>query len=320
MTKYPLYQPPVGPVAGITNLIDQVWRYGVFTKGPHVMALEEELGEYLDVEHIVLTSSGTMALMIGMMAAIKTGYIKLNSVLLMSPYTWRSVPYAVDGARLVPYYGDIDLDYWHLDYEKASLTPGFDYVMLCDTFGARTATEPEEPYFVDAAHSFGLPWVGSRGLFEAFSMAATKVLPAGEGGFISTTHRDLAEKARDIARLMGRLPEASAVLARAYLDKMDDMLMYRGLINTYYTSLLKDHCQLQKGDPHNNYLSCVRLDEDQMNRVIAQDIFEYRRYYNPTLDEGCWNAVAMAESVVALPQVSKECCIEVANIIKGEVE
>src|SRR5260370_18331064 len=63
----------------------------------------------------------------------------------------------------------------------------------------------------DAAHAIGTKvgdrWVGSISAATCFSFYATKNLPIGEGGMITTADPELADRARQI-RLHGMGPDA----------------------------------------------------------------------------------------------------------------
>jgi dTDP-4-amino-4,6-dideoxygalactose transaminase len=307
---------------GIYEAVDEVtvaWGHGEFTKGLHNQKLREELKDFLDVEHIVLTSSGTLAIAIGIMAARKCGYIKAASPkILVSAYTWDSVPMAFNMGGAMAIYGDIDMKRWHLDYEKETALPGgWDAVCLTDTFGVKATTEPDEPFFVDAAHSMGLPDVGSRGLFETFSLAATKMVTAGEGGVIATTHADIAEEAEKIARYAGRLPEASCALGRLFLSEVEFLKKHRKAMYERYCERARRFTFQDTLSGFNYYLCAFRLPTDYLKNLEKPRDFAIRQYYNPPL-ASCHNTDIIAQSVVCLPQAGLKECDHVIEVVMGK--
>lgn len=312
----PFYRAPP-PDPAVYPQLEHQWRLGTYTKGDNVAQLAQELEDYLNVEHVILTSSGTVAIAVGLLAAIKGGWIKPSPRVLVSAYTWDSVPYAISMGGGTPIYGDIDQHRWHLDTHIHGLN--YDAVCLTDTFGARLKLPATTPHFIDAAHSMGLPKVGGRGIYEAFSLAATKVVTGGEGGVIATTDSQFALTAMQIARFVGRLPEASAILALGSLQSIDYSLKWRKSIADAYHRFLGEHVVYQDtGDGTNNYVFPVRLNETQLGRLRRRRDFAIRQYYNPPLDGCAKNALKVANSVVCLPQVSAEVCWHVANVILGK--
>jgi dTDP-4-amino-4,6-dideoxygalactose transaminase len=317
----PFYWPPA-PSSTVFMLLEHQWRNGIYTKGDTVAQLAQEFADFLNVDHVILTSSGTMALAVGTMAAIKIDAIHEHPRILVPAYTWESVPYAIGMAGGDVTFGDIDLARWHLDHSWEHNQYNIHHATcVTETFGARVKSLPEKDFFVDAAHSMGLPKIGGRGLFEAFSLAATKVVTGGEGGVITTFNHELALAAKQIARYVGRLPEASAILALDSLQNIDASLRWRKEIaDAYHKHLGSNVIYQDTKDGTNNYVFPVRLNADQAARLRQRRDFAVRQYYNPPLDTFKENATKVASSVVCLPQVSPGVCEHVANVIIGKEE
>jgi dTDP-4-amino-4,6-dideoxygalactose transaminase len=113
------------------------------------------------------------------------------------------------------------------------------------------------PLLVDAAHGLGTELhgkqVGAGGLAQIFSLSPTKLVVAGEGGLVATDDAELAEAVR-VAREYGndghygctvpglnaRLPEMSAILARASLARLPKVAAQRRAAAAAYAAELND--------------------------------------------------------------------------------
>jgi len=173
--------------------------------GPLAIRLEEQLARRLNVgsESVVTTGSGTA----GLTAALLAREICAGSFCLMPSWTFAATPHAARAAGLVPWFHDVDPRTWAVNPDAIAESirqmharPGA--VMLVSPFGAPADPEVWEafeghtgiPVVIDAAAGFDT--VRASKLPCVVSLHATKILGAGEGGFIATTDVRLADRIR----------------------------------------------------------------------------------------------------------------------------
>lgn len=197
--------------------IDGVLTTNRFIMGPEVSGFEEEIARYLDVPHAIGVSSGTDALMVALMSL----GIGPGDEVITTPFSFFATAGCVQrvGARAV--FVDIDPVTFNLDASKieAAVTERTKGILPVHLFG--------QPYDVaavnevadakglriieDAAQAIGARSasgsVGGLGAYGCFSFFPSKNLGAfGDGGLVTTTDADLADKAR-VMRLHGAQPK-----------------------------------------------------------------------------------------------------------------
>jgi dTDP-4-amino-4,6-dideoxygalactose transaminase len=162
----------------------------------------------------------------------------------------------------------------------------------------------------DACQSLGSLYrnaqTGTLGKLGCFSFYASKVLTAGEGGAVATNDDNLANKIKMIrnhgmvegydTRVLGlnlRLPELSAALAKAQMDKLQKLLDLRRRNANVLTGLLLPLTEERRINiPHetakkrfNWYLYTVTFQKDSLRekvrRALASDNIGATVYYNP---------------------------------------
>jgi dTDP-4-amino-4,6-dideoxygalactose transaminase len=173
---------------------------------------------------------------------------------ILPSFNFLAAPAAVEWAGLEPVFVEVDPDTFALDPEAAAaaVTPHTAAIMACHTFGCPCDEEALEavaaragvPLVVDAAHGLGTlvrgRQVGAAGLAQVFSLSPTKLVVAGEGGLVATNCDCLADLIRvareygndghygcSVAGLNGRLPEISALVARASLARLPEVAARR---------------------------------------------------------------------------------------------
>ncbi|MEO8601953.1 MAG: DegT/DnrJ/EryC1/StrS family aminotransferase [bacterium] len=167
----------------------------VTNDGPCVRAFERGLAAYLGVDDCVAVSSGSAALLLAMSALDLRG-----GAAVLPSFTFAATLNAVVLAGLRPVFCDIDPDTWTLSPTDLARLLAADasirLVVPVTVFGvppnlsairdglAGHAAE----LLLDNAHGLGTTHDGARCAagprLQAFSLHATKILPAVEGGFI----------------------------------------------------------------------------------------------------------------------------------------
>jgi dTDP-4-amino-4,6-dideoxygalactose transaminase len=173
--------------------------------GPLVTRLEQELAQRLHLNgNGVVTVANCTA---GLTAALFARQVPAGSFCILPSWTFAATPHAAIAAGLTPWFHDVDPRNWALDPDAvmetaARITPAPGAVIVVSPFGAPVDLRAWEafedrtgiPVVVDAAA--GIDTVGASRIPCVVSLHATKVLGAGEGGFIATSDPRLADRAR----------------------------------------------------------------------------------------------------------------------------
>ncbi len=212
--------------------MDKVLEHGAYVMGPEIFELEQRLADYCGQKHAMACSSGTDALMLGLLAL----GIKPGDAVLTTPFTFFATAEAVAFLGAVPVFVDIDPKTFNIDPDhlsaavkalknKSSKTyplprPGNQSglghgipedlqpaaIISVDLFGLpcdyehvkAIAGQENLKLLVDAAQSFG---AGYRGLSTcaAGHIACTSFFPAkplgcyGDGGMCFTDDFEMNE-------------------------------------------------------------------------------------------------------------------------------
>ena len=278
--------------------IGEILNGGWVSIGNWMLALEYHFKEKFHVQHAIACSSATTGLII----AIKAAGWK-NQRVALPAFTWPSTLYALECNGNVPVFCDINKDTWLGEYPLTRSLSAL-YVVQVDTFGNQAGTEyyPKKNTIYDAAHGYGLPNLGKRGLVEVVSLSFTKRITATEGGMILTDDDELAETAYELRRLSGRMEEINALIAmesiRNYADEYNNYV-----INKYWKHLTVD-AKGQKCSETNNSVFSILFEEPSVRNAVmtalAKNGVETKVYYDP-LCTGLPNTDYVYQRILSLP-------------------
>ena len=192
--------------------------------GPFAGQLEHDLAEVFGVPHVVAVASGTAALH----AALSACGIRPGDEVLVPALTVIMTVAPLSALGAVPVFVDSDPDTLDLDYDDAarkvtSRTRAIIPVHLWGRMGdsaalAAFASEHGLTVVEDAAQAAGTARDGQRagtvGTVGCFSMKDGKILWSGEGGFLLTARRELAEHATAFRSHCQPAPAGQAPLSR----------------------------------------------------------------------------------------------------------
>jgi dTDP-4-amino-4,6-dideoxygalactose transaminase len=276
----------------------EILRTGWVSNGEHVRRLERHFIERFGVKHAIACANCTQGLVIAVRAAGLAG-----ARVALPAFTWPSTLYALLLNHCTPIFADIDADSWLIDLR--SVRRRFDAVVAVDTFGNEAAVRAHVPVIYDAAHGYGLPRLGRRGIAEVVSLSFTKLPTAGEGGVILTNDTVLAREALELRRLSSRMLELSAVLGLSSIAHYNEYQLQKLQVIERYRKLLRVPFTEQAVPSVTNHsVFAIRFESprlrDQVHRALSEQGFETKIYYDP-LVRTLPNTEHVYRRVLALP-------------------
>lgn len=317
-----LIRPRIEPDAALVGaLIGSLHSGHVTNNGPHLRALERELGHWLDVAEPVVVSSGSAAMSLAAAALGRSGKA------ILPAFTYIATLNAVVHAGLQPIFCDIDPHTWTLDPgHLATLLSAHDDVglvlpvnvygvhpdlsaigALCDAAGADV--------LYDNAHGIGAELAGQRcpdgPRVSIVSLHGTKICPAVEGGAVLSDDADLLVEMRRL-RAHGlasdmlqstpgfnlKMSELHAAVGRHSLRGLGAAVTRRRDYGERLRAWLLERCgdawQVQRvpADQQTNFQflgarwqHSARLDVDGVIASLADNGVQGRRFFWPPLHE-----------------------------------
>lgn len=239
MSDNPIYvtQPFLPPLEEFIPYLEQIWENKILTNnGPFHQQLEQQLCDYLGVEHLCLFTNGTIALVTALQALRITGEV------ITTPYSFVATTHALLWNKITPTFVDIDPLTCNLDPAgiEAAITPQTTAILPVHCYGNPCAVEEIQrladiyglKVIYDAAHTFGVDYrkqsILKHGDLSILSFHATKVFNTFEGGAIVCP--DAATKRRiDYLKNFGFADEVT-VMAPGINGKMSEVNASFGLV------------------------------------------------------------------------------------------
>lgn len=304
-----------------TDEIRDIWESGWLTNnGTKHQQLEQELIEYLDVEHVSLFTNGHLALETAIEALGLTGEV------ITTPFTFASTSHALIRKGLTPIYGDIRSDDFTLDATKlehlitpktSAILPVHVYGNVCDVEAIEAIAKRHNLKVIyDAAHTFGVKvngrGIGTFGDVSMFSFHATKVFHTIEGGAL--TYNDPALKHRfdqlknfgitgpetvEVTGGNAKMNEFQAAMGLCNLRRIDETIARRKQVRELYDELLKNIPGIRILTPqegvetnHSYYPIIFTAEEnrrDELHDALAKEGIFTRKYFYPLVTDYAWN-------------------------------
>lgn len=243
--------------------IDEVLTSGQLVQGRFVAQFERTLAERLGLE-VIACSSGTAALHIAMMALD----LRDGDEVVVPAFTWPSTAHVIVRAGGTPVFADIDPDTLNVDPDSLdrAITPRTRALLPVHLFGIPAPMRR----VMDAARSCGADVVedaacalgtvsdlgvaGTIGKIGCFSLHPRKIITTGEGGLLTTTDTELAERLRSLRNhgmvrtadgivfndlgLNYRLTELGGALGIGQLEQLDHIIAVRAMLGRHYLARL----------------------------------------------------------------------------------
>lgn len=307
--------PNIGDRELMHRLLDEILdRRWLTNNGPIVQEFERRIAEYLDVQHCIAVSNGTVAIEVAAKALGLTGEVILPS------FTFIASAHALSWVGLQPVFCDIDASTYCIDpaLVPALVTDCTSAIMgvhvygrPCDVDGLGAVAQAAGiPVLYDAAHAFGCSrdgaMIGGFGACETFSFHATKFFNTFEGGAVTTNDDALADEIRrrrsfgyaDGSRISGpvgtnaKMPEVSAAMGLVNLDSMEQIIQRNRENHTAYCEALDSIAGLSvvSFDPEerSNYQYVIleirepfSLTAEQLRERLAGENVFVQRYFAP---------------------------------------
>jgi perosamine synthetase len=239
--KIPIAKPALGKEE--EEALVKVLRSGILTQGNYVELFQEAFARYIDVDHAVAVTNGTIALDV----ALKVLEIGPSDEVIVPAFSFIATGNCVLFQGAKPVFVDIDSRSFNVDPNDVNqkITAKAKAIIVVHLFGqparmrelTEIAKDHEIPLIEDAAQAHGAEYRGKKvgGLSEigCFSFYATKNMTTGEGGMITTNNGELAREIRLLRdhgqtqkyhhTVLGynyRMTELSAALGLMQLEKL----------------------------------------------------------------------------------------------------
>jgi len=195
--------PQFGPeeLAGLTHVLESgIWGDA---EGPVVRAVEQDYAAFVQANHALACSNGTVAIVL----ALRALGIGSGDEVIVPPYTFLSTATAVLEVNALPIFADIEPETWCIDPAavEAAITERTRAIIAvhfaghpADLDALKVIAERHNLALIeDCAHAHGSMWnnqrVGAIGDMGTWSFQASKNLTCGEGGMVTTNNPELAE-------------------------------------------------------------------------------------------------------------------------------
>lgn len=295
------------------SYVNTIWeRQWLTNNGPLVNDLELKLKEYLQLDHLLYVSNGTLALQI----AIKA--LDLEGEIITTPFSFVATTNSILWQNCTPVYVDIELDSFNINSKKIeeAITPRTTAILATHVYGnpcdidaiQAIADKYSLRVIYDAAHCFGTKYK-NKSIFEygdisTTSFHATKLFHTIEGGAVFTKDAELLRKMAllrnfgysgvdsfSVAGINGKNSEFHAAMGLCNLEYIDEILEKRKSLSMYYMDCLTNlKCNFQKikneDDYNYAYFPIIFENEELMQACLAAlelSKIYCRRYFYPSL-------------------------------------
>ena len=262
MLRIPLMQPSLGgnELRNVSDCITSGW---ISSQGEYVSRFEAQFADFLGGGHAVAVSNGTAALHL----ALKAVGIGPGDEVIVPDLTFAAVANVVIHCGATPVLADVDTETWTLDAREVAgkitaqtraVIPVHLYGHPCEMDGLRKIADQHGLRIIeDCAEAQGALFrdrqVGTIGHVGCFSFFSNKVITTGEGGMVTTSDPDIADKIRilrdhgmrpgkrywhDDAGFNYRMTNLQAAVGVAQMERVDKFLRRRHEIGERYIDQL----------------------------------------------------------------------------------
>ena len=249
----------------VLERIKAILEHGAYIMGPEVTELENQLAEFVGVEHALAVASGTDALLIALMA-IGVGH---GDEVITTPFSFFATAEVIALLGAKPVFVDIDPITYNIDAGaiKSAITTKTKAIMPVSLYGQcadfdeinAIAAEYNLPVIEDGAQSFGAKYKGRRSCGVS-TIGCTSFFPSkplgcyGDGGACFTNDAELARRMAEIRThgqskryyhtSLGINGRCDSIQAAILIEKMaifEEEIQARQIVADRYAKLLLQH-------------------------------------------------------------------------------
>lgn len=309
-------RPSLPSLSEFQTEVETIWGNQVLTnRGEYHAQFESALSAYMQIDHVSLTSNGTLAILVALRALnLEPGEI------ITTPFTFPATVHAIEWSGHTPVFCDIDPDFMNLDPLKLealigdqtrAIMPVHVFGAVCDVAAIGEISDRHGlPVLYDSAHAFGVTLddqsIGNFGDLNVFSFHATKTLSSIEGGAVVTSSPEMKEhidllcnfgiqdkEAVLFPGINAKMNELQAAFGTLHLKDFDERTQKRkALVNQYHEHLEGiPGITLQREQPGvvSNYgYAPIRIEEtsfginrDELYDVLLEANVHPRKYFFP---------------------------------------
>ena len=278
----------------VADAVESSW---VSSTGPYLDRFESEFADFTGTSHALAVANGTVALHLTLLGL---GVGPGDEVIVPS-LTYIATANAVSYVGATPVFADVESRSWGLDPDSVkgmisdrtrAIIAVHLYGRVCDMSALRSLADTHSLFLIeDAAEAPGATYMGksagSLGDVATFSFYGNKILTSGEGGAVTTSDDELADKMR-LIRGQGmdphrryyfpvighnfRLTNVAAAMLCAQLERYDEIIRERRRIFSAYRAHLGGLPRLEvqtelAGQQESPWLFCVLLDPADRDHV-----------------------------------------------------
>lgn len=323
-------------------------------RGAASKKFEEELKEYLEVEHVYCFANGHLALEV---AIEGLGFPKKSEV-ITTPYTHISTTHSIVRNDLIPVFVDVEPETYTIDSEliEKAITDKTVAIVATHVYGFPCNVEKIEKIakkyklsvIYDAAHAFGVTYrgigIGNYGDISMFSTHATKVFHTIEGGLITYKDKD-NDKLRPMRKKVNfgftsaenidyigtnaRMNEFEAVMGIVNLRHIDDEIAKRKAVAERYWERLDGIKGIKLVKPNRDtvwnysYFPVIfdgyKFDRNQIQEKLSEHDVYARKYFYPITNEAaCYKG--MFDVNVPIAKNAANCILTLPMYADLEIE
>lgn len=299
MTRFiPQFEPVILPeyIEAVTKQMESGW---IGTSGM-TEEFENAIQNYTG-GHVISTTSGTMAIFLGLSAL----NIPKTKKIAFPTYTFLAGANVIKSLGYEIEFVDIDCDTMCMSPDKLREVIGPDLgavvfvnhngYSLADRDAIHWMCQQHGIHFIeDSAQALGVdPSAGLMGVFGVFSFSVPKIITTGQGGVIFTRDDELAARARQIrdhgdnwrkdkihshVGMNLKFNDMAAALGKAQLDRLPQILTTRDRIFDNYNKYLK----LQDCGYYSTWMVVYRTNKaDTIIAALKAENIQAVKYYRP---------------------------------------
>jgi dTDP-4-amino-4,6-dideoxygalactose transaminase len=292
----PVLKPQLPPAASILPYLEAIDRKRWYTNaGPLVTQLEEQLSRRLGFSDLGVVTAANAT--VGLTVALLARRVPARSLCVVPSWTFVATPHAARAAGLTPWFHDVDRRTWALNPDDVMetlkrISRPVGAIIVVSPFGAPLDIDAWQEFedrtgirvVIDAAAGFDT--TRPSRIPQVVSLHATKILGAGEGGFVSSTDSRFLERFRAgcnfgfqgeriamLPALNAKMSEYHAAVALASVALWRETRQQHARIVEWYRQSIPslDRVSLQPGYGHGwvSATTSVLLPPGQLARIAA---------------------------------------------------